>query len=240
MTNIKLDYRKITIILVIILIMLTTITTCIGKKLSELEGEYKVLKSNYEAQKSVVSNLSSARQKEKDSLNFVISEREVENSFLRDENNKYKGDIQKIKNRPVKTPKGLENLTQYFNDRYKTKENIIISDKVGLVEDTATDVVVELEEGDKALEIVPLQENIIKNQDSVISNLEKDKVDLKTQVSSAEYLIEEQKKLNEMADKNINSLEKQVKKQKNRNFWNKVLIISGSVGGFILGNSLSK
>ena len=240
MKEIKLDYRKITIVLVILLIMLTTITTCIGNKLSELEGEYKVLKEHYNEQKSLVSTVSSARLKEKDSLNFQISQREVQNSFLRDENNKYRTSIQDIVKRPVKTPKGLENLTQYFNDRYKTKENIIISDKVGLAEDTATDVVVELEEGDKALEIIPLQENIIKNQDSVISNLEKDKVDLKTQVSSAENLIEEQKKLNEMADKNINSLEKQVKKQKNRNFWNKVLIIGGSVGGFLLGNSLSK
>ena len=236
----KLDYRKTTIVLVILLIMLLTITTCIGNKLSGLEGEYKVLKSNYEAQKSVVSNLSSARQKEKDSLNFVISQREVENSFLRDENNKYKEDIQKIKNRPVKTPKGLENLTQYFNDRYKTKENVVVSNKVGLAEESAMDTVSELEEFDKVVEIVPLQENIIKNQNTTISNLEKDKVDLKTQISSAEDLIEEQKKLNEMVSKNIDSLEKQVKKQKNRNFWNKVLIIGGSVGGFILGNSLSK
>lgn len=234
----KVDYRKITIVLVILLIMLTTVTTCIGKKLSGLEGEYKVLKSNYEAQKSVVSNLSSAREKEKDSLNFVISQREVENSFLRDENNRLKGSIQEIKNRPVKTPKGLENLTQYFNDRYKTKENIIISDKVGLAEESAMDVVSELEEFDKVVEIVPLQENIIKNQEKSISNLEKDKVDLKTQISSAENLIEEQKKLNEMADKNIGNLESQVKKQKKRNFWNKVLIIGGSVGGFLLGSQV--
>ena len=234
----KIDYRKITIILVIILIMLTTITTCIGKKLSGLEGEYKVLKENYQTQKSVVSNLSSARQKEKDSLNFVISQREVENNFLRDENNKYKGDIQKIKNRPVKTPKGLENLTQYFNDRYKTKENTVVSNKVGLAEESAMDAVSELEEFDKVVEIVPLQENIIKNQDSVITNLEKDKVDLKTQVSSAEVLIDEKKKLNEMAEDNINNLEQQIKKQKSKNFWNKVLIIGGSVGGFLLGSQL--
>lgn len=240
MEEIKLDYRKITIILVISLIMLTTITTYIGNRLSVLEGEYKVLKSNYEAQKSVVFNLSSARQKEKDSLNFIISQREEENNFLRDENNKYKGDIQKIKNRPIKTPKGLENLAQYFNDRYKTKENIVIVDKVGLKEDTAMDVTVELEEFDRVVEILPIQENIIKNQEKSILNLEKDKVDLKIQVSSAEDLIEEQKKLNEMADKNIDSLEKQVKKQKNKNFWNKVLIIGGSIGGFLLGNSLNK
>ena len=240
MKNIKLDYRKTTIILVIILIMLTTITTCIGEKLSELEGEYKVLKENYEAQKSVVSSLSSVRQKEKDSLNFQISQREEQNDFLRQENDKLKGDIQNIKNRPIKAPKGLNNLTQYFNDRYQTKENIVVSNKVGLGEDTAMDAVSELEEFDRVVEILPIQEQVIKNQDSTISNLEKDKVDLKTQISSAEDLIKEQEKLNKKAEENINNLEQQVKKQKNKNFWNKVLIIGGTVGGFILGGSLSK
>ena len=238
MKNIKLDYRKTTIILVIILIMLTTITTCIGEKLSELEGEYKVLKENYEAQKSVVSSLSSVRQKEKDSLNFQISQREEQNDFLRQENDKLKGDIQNIKNRPVKAPKGLNNLTQYFNDRYQTKENIVVSNKVGLGEDTAMDAVSELEEFDRVVEILPIQEQVIKNQDSTISNLEKDKVDLKTQISSAEDLIKEQEKLNKMAEDNIDNLERQVKKQKNKNFWNKVLIIGGSIGGFLLGSQL--
>ena len=238
MKNIKLDYRKITIILVIILIMLTTITTCIGKKLSGLEGEYKVLKENYEAQKSVVSSLSSARQKEKDSLNFQISQREVQNDFLRQENDKLKGDIQNIKNRPIKAPKGLDNLTQYFNDRYQTKENVVVSGKVGLGEESAMDVVSELEEFDKVVEILPIQEQVIKNQDSTISNLEKDKVDLKTQVSSAEDLIKEQEKLNKMAEENIDNLEQQVKKQKNKNFWNKLLIIGGSIGVFLLGSQV--
>ena len=238
MKNIKLDYIKITIILVIILIMLTTITTCIGKKLSGLEGEYKVLKENYEAQKSVVSSLSSARQKEKDSLNFQISQREVQNDFLRQENDKLKGDIQNIKNRPIKAPKGLDNLTQYFNDRYQTKENVVVSGKVGLGEESAMDVVSELEEFDKVVEILPIQEQVIKNQDSTISNLEKDKVDLKTQVSSAEDLIKEQEKLNKMAEENIDNLEQQVKKQKNKNFWNKVLIGVGVIGGVLIGQGL--
>ena len=41
-----------------------------------------------------------------------------------------------------------------------------------------------------------------------------------------------------MSDENIKVLEKQVKKQKNKNFWNKVLIGVGSVGGFLLGSQL--
>jgi septal ring factor EnvC (AmiA/AmiB activator) len=220
--------------------MLTTITTCVSNKLNRLEGQYEVLKEQYSVQKKTVSNLSLAREKEKDSLNFQISQREVQNSFLRQENDKLKGDIQKIRNRPVKAPKGLDNLTQYFNERYDTKENVVISGKVGLTEHTAMDVTSELEEFDKVVEILPIQEEVIKKQDTVISNLEKDKVDMSTMLSSAENLIEEQKKLNDMAEENINNLEKQVKTAKRKNFWNKVLIIGGSIGGFILGNSLSK
>ena len=69
-------------------------------------------------------------------------------------------------------------------------------------------------------------------------NLNKDKVDLSLVISSAENEILERKKLQEMSDENIKNLEKQVKKQKNKNFWNKVLIIGGSVGGFLLGSQL--
>ena len=236
--NLKLDYRKITIILVIILIMLTTVATCVSDKLERLEGEYKVLKENYEAQKSVVSSLSLARQKEKDSLNFIISQREVQNNFLRQENDKLKGDIQNIKNRPINVPKDVIGLVKYFNERYKTTENKVLENKVALVEEIAYDVSYDLEEFDRVVEILPIQENIIKNQDSTISNLEKDKVDLKTQVKSAEELIEEQKKLNDLADKNINNLEKQVKTAKRKDFWNKVLIGVGIAGGVLIGNSL--
>ena len=234
------NYKRIAILLLILVIIASITLKCNNDKLNRLKGQYDVLKEQYSVQKKTVSNLSLAREKEKDSLNFQISQREVQNDFLRQENNNLKGDIQNIKNRPVKAPKGLDNLTEYFNDRYSTKENSIVSGKVGLGEDTAMDVTSDLEEFDKVVEIVPIQEQVIKNQDSTIVNLEKDKVDLKTQVKSAEELIKEQKELNDLADKNINNLESQVKKQKNKNFWNKVLIVASGVGGVFLGNQLSK
>ena len=83
-----------------------------------------------------------------------------------------------------------------------------------------------------------MQESVIKNQDTIISNLNKDKVDLSLVISSAENEITERKKLQEIAEENIGNLEKQVKKQKRKNFWNKVLIIGGSAGGFLLGSQL--
>jgi septal ring factor EnvC (AmiA/AmiB activator) len=220
--------------------MLTTITTCVSNKLNRLEGQYEVLKEQYHVQKKTVSNLSLARQKEKDSLNFQISQREVQNDFLRQENDKLKGDIQNIKNRPINVPKDVIGLVRYFNERYKTTENKVLENKVALVEEVAYDVSYDLEEFDRVVEILPIQEQVIKNQDSTIVNLEKDKVDLKTQVKSAEELIKEQKEMNDLADKNINNLEKQVKTAKRKNFWNKVLIVASGVGGVFLGTQISK
>jgi len=234
------NYKRIAIVLLILVIIASITLKCNNDKLNRLEGQYEVLKENYQVQKSVVSSLSSARQKEKDSLNFIISQREAQTEIQKKEISSLKSQVFELRNRPKKQPKGLDGLVTYFNERYQVNDNAIVSGKVGLTEDTATDVTWDLESGDIAIEIVPKQEEIIKKQDTVISNLEKDKVDISTILSSAENLIEEQKKLNDMANKNIENLESQVKKHKKKSFWNKVLIVGGSIGGFILGNSLSK
>ena len=236
----KSDYKRIAIVLLILVIITSITLKCNNDKLNRLEGQYEVLKENYQVQKSVVSSLSSARQKEKDSLNFIISQREAQTEIQKKEISSLKSQVVELRNRPKKQPTGLDGLVTYFNERYQVNDNAIVSGKVGLTEDTATDVTWDLESGDIAIEIVPKQEEIIKKQDTVISNLEKDKVDMSTMLSSAENLIEEQKKLNDLADKNIENLESQVKKHKKKSFWNKVLIVGGSIGGFILGNSLSK
>ena len=60
----------------------------------------------YNAQKELVKQLSEKRIKERDSLNFLISQREVTNSFLMAENERLKNKVVDIKNRPFVAPKG--------------------------------------------------------------------------------------------------------------------------------------
>ena len=124
----------------------------------------------------------------------------------------------------------------HFNERYKTTENKVVVDKVGLTEDTATDVVYELEEGDKAMLIVPIQEEVIKSQDSVIVNLNKDKQDLKTMNASSEQELLQTEKLINLADKNIEQLQKKVE---NNKFWTKVLVGAGAAAGYFIGHGIS-
>jgi peptidoglycan hydrolase CwlO-like protein len=232
----NLNYKRISLVLLILVILLIIPHFC--NNTDRLQGQYDILKKQLSEQKELVNKLEQERTKEKDSLMFQISQREVSNSFLTAENNNLKDRIKTLNNRTNKKIKGLENLVAYFNDRYKVNNNVVVENKVGLTEETASDVTWELGDYDKVVEVSTLQDSVIKNQDTIISNLNKDKVDLSLVISSAENEITERKKLQEMAEDNIEVLEKQVKKQKKKNFWNKVLIGVGTVGGFLLGSQL--
>lgn len=236
MKNINLKQIGIGILVVVAIILL--LQKCNNDKYQQLKGKYEILKVDYNKQKETISNISSARKKEKDSLNFQISQRETANIILEKEVILLKGTIADIKSRPNKQPKDLQGLVDYFNEEFETNENIIIGDKVGLGQNTATDVTWELEEGKKAIEILPILEEVNKNQEQIIENQAKDKADLSTMLISAEEEIKKQEELQETAEENIKVLEKQVKKQKNKNFWNKVLIGVGTIGGFLLGSQL--
>jgi cell division protein FtsB len=232
----NLNYKRISLVLLILVILLIIPHFCN----SGTDKQYDILKKQLSEQKELVNKLEQERLKEKDSLMFQISQREVSNSFLTAENNNLKDRIKTLNNRTNKKIKGLENLVAYFNDRYKVNNNVVVENKVGLTEETASDVTWELEDYDKVVEVSTLQESVIKNQDTVISNLNKDKVDLSLVISSAENEIIERKKLQEIAEENIGNLEKQVKKQKRKTLWNKILIGVGTVGGFLLGTQISK
>lgn len=230
----NLNYKRISGVLLILVILLIIPHFC--NNTGESEGQYKELKKQYNAQKELVKTIEKLRKEEKDSLNDEIKTREWENSDLISENNRLR---EKIKNQPkINVPKDVIGLVKYFNHRYKTNENKVVENKVGLVEEVAYDVSFELEEGDRAVETIKTQDTIINNQETIIINLNKDKKDLGTMLKSAENVISEQNKLQEKADENINNLTKQVKKQKRKNVWNKILIGVGTLGGFYLGTQL--
>lgn len=230
----NLNYKRISGILLILVILLIIPYMC--NNTGELEGQYKELKKQYNAQKELVKIIEDLRQEEQDSLNDEIKTREWENKDLVSENNRLRD---KIKNQPrINVPKDVVGLVKYFNTRYKTDENKVVENKIGLVQEVAYDVSYELEEGDRAVENLKTQDTIINNQETIITNLNKDKTDLGTMLKSAENVISEQNKLQEKADENINNLTKQVKKQKRKNIWNKILISVGTLGGFYLGSQL--
>ena len=190
------DWKKITALLLVLGILLFIPLKCNNK----LKDKYEVLKEQYDTQKKELEIVSEKRQKEKDSLEFVISQREVYNNVLIKENISLLDRISSVKNRTFTAPKDLIGLVGYFNNRTGTKENIVLGNKVGLGQFSAVKVVTDLEEGDKAIEIVPLQIEVIKNQDTIIGNLNKDKEDLNILIVSAEDEIQKREELQEAGE----------------------------------------
>jgi len=228
------------VILICFGIFFSCLLTCNSKKYNTLKGEYNILEKDYKKQKDGVKVFEETRKRERDSLNSEIKRRESENKKIVADNKKITSKIDNIIKKEIKVPKDVVGLTKYFNERYKTKENKVVEDKVGLAEFTAYDVSYELEEGDRVKEVLPLKDKIIDNQQSMITNLEKDKKDTETKLISAEENVQKEKDLNASAETNIENLKKQVSKGENKNVLTKILIPASFLIGGYFGFQIAK
>ena len=87
-------------------------------------------------------------------------------------------------------------------------------------------------------DVVTDKDSIIEEQKTIIVISEKEVVNVGAMLDSAEKQIKQQKELQELADKNINNLEKQNKKLRTKSTVGKVLTGVGIIGGIILGANL--
>jgi hypothetical protein len=232
--------KKIILVAVAILAIILLAQNCNSYQYHKLEGEYSVLKKNLEKQSEEITVLRGKIKTQKDSLNKEIAKRTMQNTALKTKNETINANVATLKNK-LKLPPSvtdLESSLRFFNERYKTDLNTIIDNKIALFEYTALDVATELEEGDIHIELNEEYQEKIQNQDTIISNLEKDKLDLKTQNDSQEELA----KLNEIyksqANENIFNLEKQNKKLKTKTWLTKALIPVAAFGGYYFGKKL--
>lgn len=230
----KLKQYKNQIIIVVITIIFLALYNYNNNKLQELQGEYNILEKQYTAQKENVILLEEYRKKEKDSLNKAIASREEENKKLRLRERTLQDKIDGIKKRPVKVPTDLKTSVAYYNTEYKTDENKVVEDKVGLGLDTSGKAIEDIENGKKCEEIIILKDEQLADKDSVIVNLETDKKDISVLVFSAEKTIEADKLLQKSAEENINNLTKQNRKLKTINLLTKISVPAAFVLGLLI------
>lgn len=155
------------------------------------------------------------------------------NEILLKSINVLKKENERLKSKKIVVPNDVNGLVNFFNERYKTNENKVVENKVGLVEETAYDVSFELSEFDRQLQVLENQNKIIVAQDSLNENL-------KTEIKGFEkaiYLYS-----NEVSEKDKLNLmfEKENKKLKRKNTFNKVLIPTVFVLGSFLGYTIAK
>ena len=234
------NYKKIIIGVIILLGILLIAQKCNNNRYNQLKGKYEILEEQYKKQKDGVKVFEENRIKEKDSLGLEIKKREKLNKDLSYQNSTLESKIKTLSNKKIVVPKDVQGLVKYFNERYKTNENKVVENKVGLTEFTAMDVSYKLEEGDNLIAIDSMKTIQLKNKDTQIVNLEKDKADIKTQLITAEEDILKRKELQQSADENINNLKNQVKSLKTKSTLNKILVPVALGVGVFTGYQIAK
>lgn len=209
-------------------------------KFLKLEGEYSVLSRNYKNRLDSVNYYKIMRKAEKDSLYIIIQNKENLNKELAQRNEILDKKITYIQNKEIVIPTTTNGLTDYYNKRYSVTDNVVIEERVGLTYQTAYNASYELEEKDKLSQVLELKNSQISNNIELIGNLEDNIGNFKTMLSSAEKEIAQREQLQISADKNIKTLEKEVKILSKNSKINKFLIPTAAVLGGFIGYKIAK
>ena len=145
----------------------------------------------------------------------------------------YKKEIERLKSKKIEVPKDVQGLVLFFNDRYQTKLNEVVNNKVGLSEETAYDVSFELSEFDNQVEILKNKDKIIFAQDSINTNLTVEIKGFEKSMLLYETEIKAKDNLNLM-------FEKENKKLKRKNTFTKILVPASFLIGGFLGYTIAK
>jgi len=233
-------FLLITLIVVALLLVLFFISESLVHRYHTLIGEKNLMEKQIEQQKQKIDSIEDIRLRQKDSLSIEIRNREFINEqlkYLLANNQKI---IKEIEERPIYIPKTLEGYTNYFNSRYVTNENTNDENQILLQKNTTTKVIQDLENGDKAIEILPIQQEQLLAQTDIIKNLEYDKKDMQSLNTSLELSVKEYVELEKHLNQSNENLNKQVKTLKKRNTINKILVPISLVAGALIGNQLAK
>lgn len=223
-------------ITVAVIITIFLMQKCNNEKLNKAEGAYKELEKRFNKQKDGVKVIKEQRILVEDSLKEVLNKRDQKINTLKNE----VSILQNKKYKPVVVPKDVKGLVEYFNDRYNTKENTFINNKVALTEFVAYDVSFELEEGDNLRELVVDQGQIISKQKEIITETENKVKDKDVIIDFRGKELQAREELQTLAEENIKNLQTQNKKLKRKSTLNKILIPVAILGGGFLGYKIAK
>lgn len=228
---------------VIVAILLLVWQNYNNNKYQQLKGEYDVLKEQYEAKKDGVVIAETNRVREKDSL---VGENKILEDLKEKGNAKIASLEKKIKDRENQGTKSREKIKNYslvqvaqeIDSIYKVNQATATETSVNLEGDLSKRVLQTVYEAEECQDVVTDKDSIIEEQKTIIVNSEKEVVNVGAMLDSAEKQIKQQKKLQELVDKNINNLEKQNKKLRTKSTVGKVLTGIVIIVGIILGANL--
>lgn len=234
----KNNLKTIVAVVATIVILLFMTNSCNNNKLDKLRTEQAVLEEKYNTQENELKKLKDAKLKEADSLNKVIVIREEENTKIRKEKSILEQRIKDILNRePIKAVDG-QGLAVFFSFTYKTNEVQFEENKLSLSVKVGNLARADIIRKDQLEEVLPLKDIIIGKQEEEISNLEKDKIDLRVLLkSSNDYSLKQDEQL-DLGKKLNENLKTQIKSLNNKTLIYKILIPTAAVTGFLIGTQI--
>ena len=180
------------------------------------------------------------RETKKDSSFVEIQKRVAINTNLQKQNELLQLEINKLKNKQFVVNKDLVSLVDFFNEHYSTTNNKVSGNYVGLGLDTAMGVIDDVSEGYNCGLTLEFKDAQLKNKDTVIENLNKDKVAVTSLLMLAEKEITNRETLQTNSDLNTKLLENDLKKLRFKNTLTKISVpVSFVLGGYI-GYKLNK
>lgn len=235
----RLLWRCFLMILFIIMILLA-LGSVFNNRYQHLAGQNSILEKDLSTRKLEIDKMEKERNSLKDSISIVQKERDKQSELLKQEII-LKEQLQKeLSNRPMFSPKDLEESSDYLNTAYKTKDAVVDSIYLKLTQQLSKQVIEDLEKGNKAVALLPLKEEQIKLNKILISNLEQDKIDCNLLLTNTQEELLKRKELSIQSEENINNLNKELRTIKHKSTINKWLIPLGSLLGIFLGTQIAK
>lgn len=229
------------IIIAVLAILLLSVWTCSNNRQKTLQGEYNILKEQYQTQKDGVKVIEESRRKEKDSINKENKKLQEETIQSEKRVAQLEDNIQSLRKQTQKQKEQLKNmsyvqLAQEINKEFNSNEASATNNSVDLKGDLPGLVLEIVYDANECQAIVTDKDKQLKEKDSQIDNTKRELKNTSVLLFSAEKEIKAKDLLQQTADKNINNLEKQVKNLKVKNFITTYVITPLAVfAGFKIG-----
>lgn len=211
------------IIIVVLVILLLSVGFCSHNRQKTLQGEYNILKEQYQTQKDGVKVIEESRHREKDLLNKENKKLEEKTNSSEKRVVELYDNIQKLKKQTQKQKEQLKNmsyveLAQEINIQFNSNEASATSNSVDLKGDLPSKVLEVVYDANECQYVVASKDEQLKEKDIQIGNTKQELKNTVSMLFSAENEIEQKDLLQETADRNIKNLEKQNRNLKVKSF----------------------
>lgn len=211
---------------------------------SRLQGQYDVLKRNYELSQQKVSEMNELRLEEKTRMIKENDSLLAKNEKLQRENTSLYKSISKLREKTKKEVNAVAKMSfkqkaDKINTIYETNKASATDSSVVLSgEKLTTDIITDVVEKEACEEENKIKDEIISNKDQELQHTNQVLENTEIMLETAEKQITAEQELNKNANENIKNLEKQNRRVKRKSTVNTILIGVGAVGGYLIGKEL--